>query len=77
MTLVNDPLSSCDAVSQYVERAPRYSEKRERKRFKAMATLADNSCKISQTDSNKVASVVEVCPMCNKIMISLTIYSKQ
>ena len=77
MTLVNDPLSSCDAVSQYVERAPRYSEKRERKRFKAMATLADNSCKISQTDSNKVASMVEVCPMCNKIMISLTIYSKQ
>ena len=42
-----------------------------------MATLADNSCKISQTDSNKVASMVEVCPMCNKIMISLTIYSKQ
>ena len=27
-----------------------------------MATLADNSCKISQNDSN----MVEVCPMCNK-----------
>ena len=37
-------------------------KKRERKRFKAMATLADNSCKISQNDSN----MVEVCPMCNK-----------
>ena len=62
MTLVNDPLSSCDAVSQYVKRAPRYSEKRERKRFKAMATLANNSCKISQNDSN----MVEECPVCNK-----------
>ena len=28
MTLVNDTLYSRDAVSQYVERAPRYNEKR-------------------------------------------------
>ena len=66
MTLVNDPLYSRDAVSQYVERVPRYSEKRERKRFNAMATVADNSCNLSQDKSHKVASKVEVCPMCNE-----------
>ena len=61
MTLVNDLLYSRDAVSQYVERVPRYSEKRERKRFNAMATVADNSCNLSQDKSNNVASKVEVC----------------
>ena len=66
MTLVNDPLYSRDAVSQYVEGAPRSSEKRERKRFNAVATVANNSCNISQDKSNKVASKVEVCPMCNE-----------
>ena len=66
MTLVNDPLYSRDAVSQYVERVPRYSEKRERKRFNAMATVGDNSCNLSRDKSNKVASKVEVCPMCNE-----------
>ena len=32
MALVDEPLYSRDAVSQYVERAPRYSERRERKK---------------------------------------------
>ena len=59
-------LYSCDAVSQYVERAPRYSEKRERTRFNTIATVTDNSCSISQDKSNKVASKVEVHPMCNE-----------
>ena len=31
-----------------------------------MATVADNSCTMSQDKSNKVASKVEVCPMCNE-----------
>ena len=31
MTLLNDPLYSCDAASQHVQRAARYSEKRERR----------------------------------------------
>ena len=44
-TLVNNHLYSCDAVSQYVEREPRYSEKRETKRFSAVGKMADNSCK--------------------------------
>ena len=66
MTLVNDPLYSCGAVSQYVERAPRRSEKRERKRFSAIATVTINSCNISEDKSNKIASKVEVCPKCNK-----------
>ena len=75
MTLVNDPLYSRNAVSQYVNRAPRYSEKRERKKLNAMETITDNSCYVSHDKSNKVASKVEVCPMILKI--ALTIYSKQ
>ena len=66
MTLVNDPLYSCDVVSQYVDRAPRYSDKRERKKFNAMATVADNSCNMSQDKSSKVESKVEMCPVCNE-----------
>ena len=66
MTLVNDPLYSCDVVSQYVDRAPRYSDKRERKKFNAMATVADNSCNMSQDKSSKVVSKVEMCPVCNE-----------
>ena len=66
MALVDEPLYSRDAVSQYVERTPRYSERRERKRFNAMETVDDNSCNISQDKSNKVASKIEVCPMCNE-----------
>ena len=66
MTLVNDPLYSRGAVSQYVIRAPRCNEKRERKRFTAMETVTDNSCNISYDKSNKVASKVEMYPMCNK-----------
>ena len=66
MILVNDTLYSCDAVSQFVERTPRYSEKRERKSFNAIATVGDNSCNISQDKSNKVPSKVEVCPMCGE-----------
>ena len=31
-----------------------------------MATVTDNSCNISQDKSNKVASQVEVHPMCNE-----------
>ena len=64
--MVDEPLYSRDAVSQYVERAPRYSERRERKRFSATETVGDNSCSISQDKSNKVASKIEVCPMCNE-----------
>ena len=49
----------------------------EKKRFSAMATVADNSCNISQDKSNNVASKVEVCPMCNENHdIALTIYNK-
>ena len=66
ITLVNDPLYSRDAISQYVDRAPRQSEKRVRKKFDAMATAADNSCNMSHDKSNKVASKVEMCPMCNE-----------
>ena len=64
--MVNDPLYSRDAVSQYVDMAPRYSEKRERKKFNAMATVADNTCDMSYDKSNKVASKVEVCPIFNE-----------
>lgn len=56
MTLVHDHLYSRDAVSQYVERTPRYSGKRERKTM-----VADNSCNISQEKSGKVTSKVKVC----------------
>ena len=45
-----------------------------------MATVVDNYCNISQLKSNKVASKVEVCPMCNEnhdIEDCITIYSKQ
>ena len=66
MTLVNDPLYSRGAVGQYVIRAPRCNEKRERKRFTTMETVTDNSCNISYDTSNKVASKVEMYPMCNK-----------
>ena len=66
MTLVNDPLHSRDAVSQYVNKAPRYNEKRERKKFNAMATVADNFCNMSHDKSNKVVSKVEVSSMCNE-----------
>ena len=59
MTLVHDHLYSRDAVSQYVERAPRYSGKTERKTI-----VADNSCNISQEKSDKVTSKVKVYPMC-------------
>ena len=31
-----------------------------------MATAADNSCNMSHDKSNKVASKVEMCPMCNE-----------
>ena len=64
--LVNDPLYSRDAVNQYVDRAPRYSEKRERKKVNAMATVTDNSCNMSHDKSNKVASKVEMYPMWNE-----------
>ena len=66
ITLVNDPLYSRDAVNQYVDRAPRYSEKRERKKVNAMATVTDNSCNMSHDKSNKVASKVEMYPMWNE-----------
>ena len=66
MTLVNDPLCSRDAVSQHVDRVHRYSQKREKKNFNAMETVADNPCNMSHDESNKVTSKVEVCPMCNK-----------
>ena len=65
MTLVNDPLYLRDAVNQYVNTAPRYSEKREIKKFNAMATVTDTSCNMSHDKSNKVPSKVEMCPMCN------------
>ena len=64
MSLVNDPPYSRDAISQYIERAPRYSEKRERKMFNAMATVADSSWNVSKNESYKFASKIEVCPMC-------------
>ena len=57
---------SRDAVRQYVDRAHRHSEKRERKRFNVMATVADNSCNMSHDKSNKIASKVEVFPMSNE-----------
>ena len=65
MILVNNLLYSCNAVTQYVDNTFRYSEKRGKKRFNAMATVADNSCSMSHDKSNKVASKEEVCPMYN------------
>ena len=41
-------------------------KKRERKKFNAMATVPDNSCNVSHDKSNKVASKVKVCLMCNE-----------
>ena len=67
--LVEDEMTlvySRDAVRQYVDRAHRHSEKRERKRFNVMATVADNSCNMSHDKSNKIASKVEVFPMSNE-----------
>ena len=66
MNFLNNLLYSLNAVSQYINRAPRYSEKRERKKVNAMATVADNSFNISHDERNKVASKVEVCRTCNK-----------
>ena len=66
MILVNDTLYSRDVVSHYVDRAPKYSQKKKRKKFNAMATMSDTSCNISHDESNKVASKLEVCPMCNE-----------
>ena len=66
MNFLNNLLYSLNAVSQYINRAPRYSEKRERKKVNAMATVADNSFNISHDKRNKVASKVEVCRTCNK-----------
>ena len=63
MNLVNDPLYSRYDASQYDERAPTYSGKIKIERFNVMATVADNSCNISQEESNKVASKVEVFPI--------------
>ena len=57
MTLVNDPLYSRDAVSQYGDTAPRKKEKRERKKFNAMATVADNSCDMSYDKSMCVVPI--------------------
>ena len=47
MTLINDLLYPHKTVSQYVDRAPRYSKKKKRKKFNAIATVADNSCNVS------------------------------
>ena len=66
MSFVNDPLYSHDDVSQCIDRAPRYIENRGRKKFNAVAEVADNFCNMSHDKSNKVASKVEMCPMCNK-----------
>ena len=66
MTLLNENLYSSDTVCQYVEGPPKYSEQNGTKTFSTMKTVADNSFNISQGKSNKVASKVGLCPMCNE-----------
>ena len=53
-------------VSMLKEHPDTVKEGKERKKFNAMETVDDNSCNISQDKSNKVASKIEVCPMCNE-----------
>ena len=68
MTLVNDPLYSHNTVSQYVERAPRYSQKGKERD----STQWQQWLKIlviyhrERVIKSKVASKVEVCPMYNE-----------
>ena len=45
---------------------PNTVKKMETKTFSTMKTVADNSFNISQGKSNKVASKVGLCPMCNE-----------
>ena len=66
MTLVNETLYSHNAVIQYVDRSPRYSEKRKKKRFSGMATVTDNSYNMLHDKSIKIASKAKVCPMSNE-----------
>ena len=47
MTLVNDPLYSREAVSQYLEKGPaRQGHRGDRRKFHAMATKTDNSSEV-------------------------------
>ena len=47
MTLVNDPLSSREAGSQYLEKGPtRQVHRGDRRKFHAMATKTDNSSEV-------------------------------
>ena len=65
MTLVNDPLYSREAVSQYVEKGPtRQGHRGDRRKFHAMATKTDNSSEDLQK-GNK-ASSERTCPVCGE-----------
>ena len=62
MTLVNDPLYSKEAVSQYLEKRPtRQGHRGDRSKFHAMATKTDNSSeglqKGNKTSSERTCSV--------------------
>ena len=63
ITLVNDPLYSREAVSQYLEKRPtRQGHREDRRKFHAMATKTDNSSEGLQK-GNKMSSE-RTCSMC-------------
>ena len=65
MTLVNDPLYSREAASQYLEKGPtRQGHRGDRRKFHAMATKTDNSAEDLQK-GNKPSSE-RTCPVCSE-----------
>ena len=63
MTLINDPLYSREAVSQYLEKGPtRQGQRLDRRKFHTMATKTDNSSKDTQK-GNKTTNEKK-CPGC-------------
>ena len=65
MTLVNDPLYSREAVSQYLEKGPtRQGQRGDRRKFHTMATKTDNSSESTQK-GNKTSNE-RTCPVCGE-----------
>ena len=65
MTLVNDPLYSREAVSQYLEKGPtRQGQRGDRRKFHTMATKTNNSSE-SMQKGNKMSNE-RTCPVCGE-----------
>ena len=65
MKLVNDPLYSREAVSQYLGKRPtRQGQRGDRRKFHTMATKTDNSSEVTQK-GNKTSNE-RTCPVCGE-----------